>query len=256
MNQYNSLSKQAIDLAKQANWQSARDINQQILDLRPDDIAALNRLAFCYLQLDDPTKAKKLYSKVLEIEKLNPIARKYLDLIKQNVKIKPQPAKRFDDFVEEPRKTKIVGLDRLADPKVLHSLSVASECILKPKGRYVCVLTEDGDYVGSLPEDISLHLSKLIKTGNVYLCLIKSASKTAVSVFIKEKEVSEENRHIPSFLTQSRADIETDEDVVLTEALDLEDESTTDEKTEESTDDDSDNDSEDLPADVVGSMMR
>lgn len=223
MNQMLQLQKKAIEYAKAGEWEKAVEVNQQISEENPNDIAALNRLGFCYIQLNKKSEAIAAYEKVLGLEKVNSIAKKYLDLLNRNVKIQRQQSNVFEDFVEEPRKTKVVPLDRLADPKVLSKLSVALSCVLKPKGRYVTVQTPEGEYIGSLPEDISLHLSQLIKTGNEYLCLIRSVSKQECVVFIKEKFVSEENKHTPSFLVQAKgAQLDADEDVILPDILDQE----------------------------------
>ncbi len=220
MNQLFQLQKKSIDFAKNGDWENAVKINLDILVQSPKDIGALNRLGFCYIQLNKKNEAIETYTKVLSIDKVNPIAKKYLDLLKQNIKVRSQQRNIYEDFVEEPLKTKIVALDRLAGPKVLNKLAVATICLLKTKGRYVCVQTEDGEYIGSLPEDISFHLSALIKTGNEYLCLIRSVSKQECVVFIKEKFASEVNRHIPSFLNHGKsAQSDVDEDVLLPDLL-------------------------------------
>jgi tetratricopeptide (TPR) repeat protein len=255
MNQLALLQKKSIEFAKKGDWESAVEANKEILQQSPQDVGALNRLGFCYIQLNRNDEAMETYQKVLSIEKVNPIAKKYLDLLKQNIKVKPQSKNVYEDFVEEPRKTKIVSLDRLAGSAVLSKLSVALPCTLKTKGRYVCVQTEDGEYIGSLPEDISLHLSQLIKTGNEYLCLIMSVSKQECVVFIKEKVVSPENKHIPSFFVQSKsAQLDGDEDVILPDMLDQDAELVREKEidTEEDTDDEIVG--EQLPPDLLGKV--
>lgn len=255
MNQLLILQKKSIDFAKNGDWDSAVQTNQEIIEQNPADIGALNRLGFCYVQLGKKDEAISTYQKVLEIEKVNPIAKKYLDLLKQNIKVKRQQKNVYEDFVEEPRKTKMISLDRLAGPKVLSNLSVALLCVLKTKGRYVCVQTEDGEYIGSLPEDISLHLSQLIKTGNEYLCLIRSVSKTECVVFIKEKVVSEENKHTPSFLAQSKsAQLDPDEDVILPDLLDADGDIVREKEVEADDDGDEEILGEQLPPDLLGKV--
>ena len=219
-------------------------------------MATLNRLGFCYLQLDRRDDALNTYKKALEIEKLNPIAKKYLDLLKQNIKVKPQRTALSEDFVEEPRKTKIIHLDRLAGGNVLAKLAVATPCVLKTKGRYVCVQTFDGEYVGSLPEDISMHLSQLIKTGNEYVCLIRSVSKQSCVVFIKEKVVSPENKHIPSFLIQSRPQSDTDEDMVISDLMDQESGIEGEKEIEPEEEGEDEGMREQLPPDILGKVME
>jgi hypothetical protein len=221
MNRLATLQKLAIDSAKQLDWEEAKNRNLEILTEFPDHIPTLNRLAFTYLQLSDKKSALETYKRVLELEKLNPVAKKYLDLLKKNVSIEKQKHNVFEDFVEEPTKTKSVALDRLAGGSVMNRLSISMPCVLKPKGRFVSVLTQEGETIGSLPEDISFHLSHLIKTGNQYLCLVRSFSKQEVVVFLKEKFVSEENRFTPSFLAHRSNGIETmEDDLSLSEIVD------------------------------------
>lgn len=255
MNQLFLLQKKSIDFAKNGNWDSAAQTNLEILQQSPQDVAALNRLGFCYVQLNKKDEAMSTYQKVLEIEKVNPIAKKYLDLLRQNIKVKRQQTNVYEDFVEEPRKTKIVALDRLAGPKVLSNLSVALLCVLKTKGRYVCVQTEDGEYIGSLPEDISLHLSQLIKSGNEYLCLIRSVSKQECVVFIKEKVVSEQNKHIPSFFAQNKsAQLDPDEDVMLPDLLDSDTELVREKEAESEDENEEETMGEQIPSDLIGKV--
>lgn len=256
MNQLLHLQKKSIEYAKTGEWEKAMEVNQNILVENPSDIATLNRLGFCYIQLGKKSEAKETYQKVLSLEKVNSIAKKYLDLLNQNVEIQRQQANVFEDFVEEPRKTKIITLDRLADPKILSKLSVALSCSLKPKGRYVCVQTPDGEYIGSLPEDISMHLSQLIKTGNEYLCLIRSVSKSGCIVFIKEKVVSPENKHTPSFLVQVKGTLlDNDEDVILPDMMEPEGGSMEREKElENEEDNDEEVISEGIPSDLIGKV--
>lgn len=252
------LTKKALEAAKQSLWQEAAEFNQQILELQADDTAALNRLAFCYLQLKKTGLAQKTYQRVLEIEKHNSIAKKYLEMLKK--KSTPIPLSVFDanqDFVEEPGKTKVVQLDRLCDNRILQHLRVASPCQLKTKGRFVSVISIDGDYIGSLPEDISLHLSKLIQTGNEYDCVIKSLTKNECAVFIKEKRRSAANAHISSFpMSKQLLKDSEEEDTIFGELLE---EGTTREFKEENEEpeavtDDQEN-TEQLPSDVLGQVM-
>ena len=253
MNILSALQKQAISLAKNNQWTQAIQANQQILTQEPTNVGALNRLGFCYLQLGDKKKAKSSYQQVLGIEKLNTVAKKYIEIIEKDINMKGQSARTYHDFVEEPGKTKIVQLGRLCEACTLEQLSVATQCHLKPKGRYVTVLGPENEYIGSLPEDISFHLSQLIKTGNEYDCVIRSVNKQSCAVFIKEKKRSAENQFTPSFFASNKfASIDSDE-VLVADFL-PDDES-------ENSDDDADDDTDDgdmkeqLPADILNDVM-
>lgn len=196
MNAQTALS-QAIAAAKDQNWSAAIECNKAILDHNPNEVGAWNRLGIAYSQLGNQKAAKSAFQKVLDIDKSNPIARKNLDKIKNNQTL-TVPTFARQDFIEEPGKTKTVELHRLAGKNVLDSLTVGTECELKPKNRYISVET-NGTYIGALPEDISFRLAKLIDTGNKYYCCIRSFSASHCSVYIKELSRSEKNKDVNSF---------------------------------------------------------
>ena len=199
MNTFSSIKQKAITAAKHGDWEQAIEANLQILDQNDHDTLALNRLGVAYLQLGKNSDAKKTFQRVMELDKANIIAQKHL----KNLKEKQSPLKigfSKQHFIEEPGKTKIVELHRLSGKQVLLTLSVGDECELILKKRYISVECH-GQYVGSLPEDISFRLSKLIKSGNQYLCTVHSISHCACTIFLKELKRSRKNRNIHSFPT-------------------------------------------------------
>lgn len=226
------LESQAISAAKNGNWDLAIESNNQILANYPRDINALNRLGFAYLQKQKIRIASKTFQQVLAIEKHNPIAAKQLANIKAKNIITPEF--NSQNFVEEPSKSKIISLHRLAGKQALEKLRVGQELALKPKSRFISVETVDKKYLGSLPEDISLHLSKLIAKGNRYTTLLHSCSNNHCSVFIKESYQSSANKNSHSFVSNYRPE---KEEVVGDDLLLLADEipfSTGDEESENS----------------------
>ncbi len=188
----------AILAAKKSDWAQALKLNEDILAQNPDDVEALNRLGQSYLQLNDCTKAKKTFSKVLKLQKTNKIALRNLEKIKNN---QTQKLNCFATqlFIDEPGKAKNVVLHRLAGKPILQSLAIGQECQLVIKNRYISIETKDGEYIGALPEDISFRLSNLIKTGNQYLCYISSCNEKNCQVYIKESVRSAKNEHQNSF---------------------------------------------------------
>lgn len=224
MNTLVALQQKAITAAKQQDWQAAVDFNLSLLEYRPKDLGALNRLGVAYSQLGKPKKAQGAFKKVLDFDKSNSLAKKHLE----NLKKKQQaniPAFSKQHFIEEPGKTKTVELHRLAGKQVLQKLSVGQSCILKPKSRYISVETEEGIYIGALPEDLSYRLSKLIKTGNLYSCLVRSCSSCECNVYLKEEQRSRRNEHHNSFplnKSTSTAVNDIDETVLLKENIPVE----------------------------------
>lgn len=191
-----SLKQQAVLAAKQADWQKACALNQAILEKEPDT-SAYNRLGIAHMQLGNTQDAKTAFEQALALDTSNQLAKKNLDKLKKN---EPSRAPLFSkhQFIEEPGKTKVIELHRLAGKEVLDSLSNGLECELKCKKRYISV-EQDGRYVGALPEDISFRISRLINQGNTYDCFIRSVTRTNCSVFIREASKSHQNQDVTSF---------------------------------------------------------
>lgn len=197
MTNLTSLAKKAINAAKSQQWQQAADYNQQILDIYPKDLDALNRLALAFMQLDQSKKAKTTLNKVLEIDKHNKIAQKNLDKIKKNLKSKV--SFNQESFIEEPGKAKNIELIRVTDNDNLDQINVGQKCELDPKSTYISINTADGDYLGTLPKDISERLIGLIETGNQYNCSIQCCEPEKCVVHLSEAKVSDQNQGVNSF---------------------------------------------------------
>lgn len=207
MSQSQKLQKQAVVAAKQQDWDEAVRINQEILDLRPLDVNALNRLGAAYLQLKNPRKAKDIFSQVMKIDRNNKLAQKHLERIKSKNE-KNLPSFSQKSFIEEPGKTKSVDLYRLAGKEILENLNVGQEGELEPKNRYISI-NVDGTYIGSLPEDLSFRLTKLMDSGNAYSCLVQSCDKNHCTVFLKEEVRSDKNQDINSFPKNHKENVST-----------------------------------------------
>ena len=72
-------SNQAISLATQGNWDEAAAVNQELLDVIPDDVEALNRLGKALSETGRYADACKALKRALEISPSNSIARRNLD---------------------------------------------------------------------------------------------------------------------------------------------------------------------------------
>jgi tetratricopeptide (TPR) repeat protein len=197
-----SLEELAIKLAIEKNWDEACRINQKILKEKPTDLDALNRLAFAYVMKRNYTKARQIYKKVVSLDKTNPIALKNLKKISLAGKKRApfQEEKNLVNlYIEEAGKTKIVELKNIADKKTLSLLSSGTPVILKIKRSKIFVQTQEGKYIGMLPEALGLRLINFIKGGNVYEAFIKSVGEKSVSVFIRETKRAARFQNQPSF---------------------------------------------------------
>ncbi|HSW89557.1 MAG TPA: tetratricopeptide repeat protein [Patescibacteria group bacterium] len=214
-----NFTTQAVTAAQTGDWETAKIANQNVLEIEPNSVSARNRLAYCFMQLGMIPEAKETYESVLAIERNNPIAQKYLSMLNNNVKPKNGPLGKPSDFIEEPGKTRLVSLARLAAPEVLQSTPTATVCVIVPKNHRVNIDTQGGTYLGSLPDDIAFRLQKLIAGGNLYSVLVQSTSKKHCTVFIKETFHSPQSPFAQSFpLSTNQHNPSISEDVLLDES--------------------------------------
>ena len=195
---------QAIQAALSSNWEQAISYNQEILGKDPNDVEALNRLAFAHTQTGDYPTACDFYKKVLELDKYNQIAVKNLKKYDQQdgskVRLKSNRVAISPTlFLEEPGKTKVVTLINNAPSSVIIALGVGEEVTLVPKRFTIEVRDSENVYLGALPDDLSFHLRQLIEKGNEYQIYIKGISKNSITIFIKEIKRAKSVAHRPTF---------------------------------------------------------
>src|SRR3990167_3841789 len=157
-----SLKNQAIKTALTGDWEKAVSINKSLVKENPQDIDALNRLAFAFSILGRTKDAKTAYQKVLKIDSLNPLALRNLKRIGNSKKIKngdgyatsASSMRVTNMFIEEQGKTKIVELVNIAQPSVINTLRTGQSLTLSVKRLKIFVLGSGKRYIGVLPDNI------------------------------------------------------------------------------------------------------
>lgn len=195
----------AIDAALRNDWETAVLINTQILKENPEDTDSMNRLGKAYLELGNTKKAITIFKSVLKLNKYDPIAEKNLQRASQmtpGASQKPNSGAQKSQnisFLEEPGKTKIIPLVNLASSKTLLNLRCADCVSIVTKKHSILIETQEGTYLGALPDDIGHRLLVLIKGGNQYEAFIKSVSKSSLILFVREFSKSKKLSSTPSF---------------------------------------------------------
>ncbi len=201
-----SLKDQAIYTALNGEWGKAISLNKSLIKENPEDVNALNRLAFALSILGKTKDAKSTYQKVLKIDSLNPLALRNLKQISKGKKFKNSVRRDAvctqvnNTFLEESGKTKVVGLVNIAQPQIINSLCAGQLLTLSVKRLKIFLLTEQTQYIGMLPDNIGKRLIKFLKAGNEYQAFVKSASDRHLSVFIKEVKRISRFKDQPSFV--------------------------------------------------------
>jgi len=206
------LKDKAIRAMLLGEWKNATTLNKTLLSENPNDIDALNRLAYAFTILGRIKDAKSTYRKVLKLDILNQIA---IRNIKKLTDLGPKPLAKSassvkyvnNTFLEETGKTKVVTLVNTAQPKILALLTTGHPVIITIKRSKIFIQDQNRQYLGVLPDDVGRRLIKLIKGGNVYEAYVKSASQHNASVFIKEVKRSGRYKNQPSFPQTQEQDL-------------------------------------------------
>jgi tetratricopeptide (TPR) repeat protein len=195
------LAQKAIFSALSGDWEEAKESNLAILKLNPNDVDALNRLARAYFELGNITKAKEEAQKVLKIDCFNSIAQKALEKWKglKKAEIKSSPYSKPQNFIEEPGKTKTVGLLYLGDSKLLAKLDAGDLVNLNTHCHRISITSIDSKYIGRLPDDLSSRIKKYSGLGYHYTAAIKCINKNQVKIFIRECGRPNKYKDVPSF---------------------------------------------------------
>lgn len=219
-----NLHQQAITAALSSNWEEALKLNQEIIATDPDNIDALNRVARAYFELGDLAESKKHYERAFKKDPYNQIAQKFLKRIetfsKKGVVMHSNNHNHHtqfstDLFIEEPGKTKLVTLLKIAEPQKLSLLSPGTFVNLIAKNRGVTVADQDNEYLGVLPDDVSHRLLRLMKGGNKYQALIKTVKTNSISILIREIFRSSRFKNQPSFFDASANTITYSSDHII-----------------------------------------
>ncbi len=202
-----TLKDQAIQAMLLGDWQHATHLNKSLLRQDPQNIDALNRLAYAFVALGRIQEAKATYRKVLKLDTLNTIAirniKKLSDLSYRKIIKNGQGSLNYvnNSFIEESGKTKIISLVNLAPIKIIALLTSGQNVTISIKRSRIFVQNLNKEYLGMLPDDIGKRLIKLIKGGNQYDAYIKSVNEHNVMIFIKEIKRATRYKDHPSFLS-------------------------------------------------------
>jgi hypothetical protein len=185
-------SKQAISLAMQGRWQESVAVNKSILEHFPNDVDAFNRLGRAYIELGDYSQAKEAYTRAMQLDQFNTIAKKNLQriaLLEGHPFAPVEASKENADphvFIEEIGKAGILNLYQIPSADRLVKTMAGDKVILKRQESSLAVESIRGEYLGLVPSKLGQRLLKLIDGGNKYTAAIVTSSENSISVIIRE----------------------------------------------------------------------
>ena len=203
---------EAVQLAVDARWEEAVELNEFIIQNFGADEGSQNRLGKALTELGRLEEAKAAYDTALAINPMNPVARKNATKLESlmNAKdiLKGGPVKvDLNLFVEEMGKTTTTTL-RAAAGDVCSKVAPGDVAELRVDGDGIEVDTVRGVRVGSLEPKLARRLIKFIQGGNRYQAGITSCEGSTVKVIVRE--VHQDSKFIgkPSFPIVRRREVE------------------------------------------------
>jgi hypothetical protein len=183
-------SKEAIDLAMEARWQEAVDVNKEIVESFPEDVDAFNRLGRAYMELGNFAQAKEAYRRSVKLDPYNAIANRNLRRL-NDLKETQKPEVETDkvephQFIEEIGKAGVVALQDLA-PKEKRALTVAGDkAVIKMNGSFLVVENGRGEYLGKVEPKHTQRLIRLMLGGNRYSAVVVKSTADHMTVMVRE----------------------------------------------------------------------
>lgn len=184
------LVEAAISLAMQSRWEEAVAVNNNIIEMFPNDVDAYNRLGRAYTELGRYKEAKEAYQRAVEIDPNNAIAQKNLVKL-ANVAVEKVAVKTTEKvdphmFIAEMGKTGTAHLVRTAPKEKLATMAVGDQVYLRPEGRALMVYNSRDEYLGQVEPRLSQRLIDLMRGGNRYAAAIVSLEDSNVRIIIRE----------------------------------------------------------------------
>ncbi len=184
-------SKQAVALAMEGRWQDAVAANQSLLESFPNDVNAYNRLGRAYMELGEYSHAAQAYSRAVELDPYNLIAKKNLERLSRlgeaAVSAQGGPDRvEPRQFVEETGKAGLVKLYHLAAPEIVAKMGAGDKVYLKIDGSSLMAENAQEERLGQVEPGHEQRLLKLMEGGNQYGAAIVSAAEGMVTIIIRE----------------------------------------------------------------------
>jgi tetratricopeptide (TPR) repeat protein len=194
---------EAVQLAIDARWEEAVELNQYIIQSFGADEGSQNRLGKALTELGKLEEAKVAYEASLVINPMNPVARKntakLAGLMNAKEAMKGGLVKvDLSLFVEERGKTTITAL-RSAAAEVCAKVAAGDVAELRVDGDGIEVDTVRGVRVGSLEPKVARRLIKFIQGGNRYQAGVTSCEGNTVKVIVREVYQDPKFQGKPSF---------------------------------------------------------
>ncbi len=197
-------TRASISLAMEGRWEDAAQLNREILEARPDNTQALNRLGKALIELGHMEDALQAFELALEMEPDNPIAAKHVTRLNWAAEKGPSanahsnglPGLSVKMFTGDSGKSAEVVL--LASDHAGHP-SPGTPVSLERNGSTLAVIDAAGVCLGLTPPKLAHRLIALMEGGNRYDGAVSGLTNGAVRVVLREAYQDPSQRSKVSF---------------------------------------------------------
>ena len=201
----------AIACALAQDWGKAVEANRAVLQIAPNNIEALNRLAKALLELGELAEARDAVDGALQIDSANTIARRNRDRLEHAVgpakSATPRKVISAHLLMSETGKSTIATLIDATDRTAVGHLSSGEALTLSREANRLLVHSSRGEPVGRVHPRLAQRIFSLMDAGNQYeAAFLRDHPKEGVQVIIGEvyQHPSQEGR--PSFPSSGASD--------------------------------------------------
>lgn len=189
---------ESIAAAMESRWEEAVQANRDIIAMQPNDHHAYNRLGKALMELGQYGEARDAYSRAIELDATNAIARKNLARLAalgEEGPVEPGQKLSPDMFIAETGKTGVAVLEN-PDPTVFARLTPGDQVELRRNEASLTVHTVRGERIGEVGPPLGLRLANLMEGGNLYAAAIVSVEGDQCRIIIREvfQDPSQEGR--------------------------------------------------------------
>ena len=182
-------TRRAVSLAMSGEWAEAAQLNREILEAAPDDVAAMNRLGKALAEIGELGQALDAFRRALALSPGNPIAAKNVERLLAEANGGGARARRSCAGTVKPRMF-IADSGKSAEVSLLASTagnpSPGTPVALEANGSTLGVMDPDGNCLGLVPPGMAHRLLNLVAGGNRYEGAVSGTANGAVRVVLRE----------------------------------------------------------------------
>ena len=204
------LSRQAIALALNGEWERAVEVNRAILSRSPDKLGAMGRLGKALMESARYAEARETLEKVVQMAPHKNIAKKNLVRLDQmeqapaGTMTERRPAVSRQGFIEEGGKAGVTVLRKPADGQGVGRINSGDSVELVVRGGGIFAYTQGNECVDQLDTKLGMRLQRLMAAGNRYEAAVIRIDQRGVSVILRETYRDPSMRNVCSFPARAK----------------------------------------------------